>query len=781
MDVKSGAKGDLVQNIQKRLIELDFTPGSIDGDFGSKTKKAVIEYQKKANLKADGIVGPITAEALGIGHIFHVPELERRQFKTLLASNPNYFGNFPESGYDAVTKLSKKTKYEEITCIGFNPDTNILTATVQVKLPYGYGGNQCGTGTMEHIRFYIDYGSGGGWEDLGLGGVKVWDLPNDKDCAQKPNKPLSYVVSIELDSNKKYCVHPVLPKVRAILSWNVIPPDNSPNWPPTWGNVEEQDIQIKPRPWPSLIPVEAIKPEYISVLDNLQEPPELIPIDIPGPPPVEFMEIAKLYTSKAFIKETGVKVEPSRFGHSALKMVSGATLPDPGFISSNLAEWKAMKLDWAGALEVLDNTAANTSYEELYCVGLDPNRDWLEAVFTVKKPAGYSGGLCKPGSKEYVAFWADWDDTCNWSYLGTVEVNVHDIPSIPTDGLSYTAFLPVDLDAIRQHCSKPKIGRVRAVLSWNQPPSTTDPNNLRHYGNRLDTHVQIRPAAAKALIERIGGVSVSQIDYVGNGKTKVGAQMMPWGSLADYWGAGSNECPFGGSMFIVGKQFNNGKYRLKVRPFGNPGAEEIVKSKFWITKGLNPPALITPDPVTGFVNYVDVFNNHDDMLGRWRSGGNNGKWEIMLERVRPDTTVVNSPWYTIHLDNIEAKAEITLDGGACNTFVKGVAAEITGKFVASDTHFAGFRLRTLPTMQTDGVTYSPAPETPGTASSSSNNWTKGTTEATSPGRVWKLDVSKMEPCGYVVEVRAYDQTIRNNHSNAHTYGRDDVGFCLLEK
>ncbi|MBU1710145.1 MAG: peptidoglycan-binding protein [Proteobacteria bacterium] len=777
MDIKSGAKGDLVQKIQKRLIELDFIPGSIDGDFGSKTEKAVIEYQKSAKLKADGIVGPVTAEALGLGHIFHVSELERRQFKTLLSSNPNYFGNYPDSGYNSVTILSKKTKYEEITCVGFNPDTNILTATVQIKLPYGYGGNQCGDGTMEHVRFYIDYGGGAGWEDAGLGGVKVWDLPNAADCAKKPNKPLSYVVSIEIDPKKKYCLTPVLPKVRAILSWERIPPDSNPDWPPTWGNVMERDIQIKPRPWLSVIPIDVVKLEYIDILEGKLEPPELIPIDIPGPPPVEFMEVAKLYTSKEFIKKSGVKVEPHRFGHSALKMISGTSLPDPGLASVTLAEWNDLKLDFGKAIKLLDNTTADISYEELHCIGLDPNRDWLEATFTIKKSAGYSSGLCKPGSMEYVAFWADWDNTCSWTYLGTAEVNVHDLPDIPTAGLNYTAFLPVDLDKIRQHCSEPKIGRIRAVLSWNQSPSTTDPNNLRHYGNRLDTHVQIRPAAPKALIERIGGVSVAQIDYIGNGKTKVGAQMMPEGSFADYWGAGSNACPFGGTMFIVGKQFNDGKYRLKVRPAGDSSSEIIVKTKFWITKGLNPPTVITPDPVTGYVNYSDVFNNHDDMLGWWASASNNGMWEIMLERVKPDLTVVNTPWYKILLDNIEAKAEITLDGGACKTFVKGVAAEITGKFVATDNpHFAGFRLRTLPASISP-----PAPLTPGTVSSSSGSWTKGTTEAFSPGRVWKLIVDDMVPCGYVVEVYAYDQTIRSNHSNAHSYGRDDVGFCLLEK
>ena len=785
MDIKDAITVDFVQKVQKKLMELNLFLGSINGKYGDKTKKAVLEYQKITNLKPDGIIGSITAEALGLGYIFHVPELERRQFKTLLASNPNYFGNYPESGYDAVTKISKKKRYEEITCIGFNPDTNILAATIELKRPYGYGGNQCDTGTMEHIRFYIDYGNGNGWEDVGLGGVKVWDLPNANDCAKKPNKPLSYVISIDIDSKKKFCIYPVLPKIRAILSWDEIPPDNAPDWSPTWGNVVEQHIQIKPKKWPSFIPIDVVKPEYIDILDDvldeLPEIPELVPSPIPGPPPVTFMEVAKLYTSKKFIEKSGVKVEPSRFGHSTLQIVSKTAVLNSGLISSNLSEWKEMKLDFSKAIEVLENTAADTSYEELCCVGLDPNRDWLEATFTIKKSAGYISNLCKPGSKEYVAFWVDWDNTCNWTYLDTVEINVHDILNIPTNGLNYTAFLPVNLDKMRQHCSKPKIGRIRAVLSWNQPPSTTDPDNLRHYGNRLDTHIQIRPAAKKGLIERIGGVSVSQINHNGNGKSKVRAQIMPSGTEADYWGGGLNECPFGGSMFITGKQFNSEKYRLKVRPVGNSSAEEIVTSKFWITKGQNPPTLITPDPLSGFVNYMDVFNNNDNMLGRWNSGSNNGLWEIMLERVKSNGTIVSSLWYTILLDNIEAKATITLDGGACNTFVKGVASEITGKFVATDTHFAGFQLRTLPTKQTDGITYSPAPQTPGTPSSSSTNWTRGTTEATGSGRVWKLKVSTMEPCGYVVEVRAYDQTIRNNNSNAHSYGRDDVGFCLLKK
>jgi hypothetical protein len=40
---------------------------------------------------------------------------------------------------------------------------------------------------------------------------------------------------------------PVVVPIRAILSWNVAPPSNNPNYIPTWGNREETLINISPR------------------------------------------------------------------------------------------------------------------------------------------------------------------------------------------------------------------------------------------------------------------------------------------------------------------------------------------------------------------------------------------------------------------------------------------------------------------------------------------------------------------------------------------------------
>src|ERR1051326_4405678 len=90
-------------------------------------------------------------------------ERERAEFKKLIAENPNYFGNLPQSQFKAVKSMTANKTYEEVTCVGYNADRSQLEATVQVKRPAGYGGDLCGDGTIEYVRFFLDYGSG--WED----------------------------------------------------------------------------------------------------------------------------------------------------------------------------------------------------------------------------------------------------------------------------------------------------------------------------------------------------------------------------------------------------------------------------------------------------------------------------------------------------------------------------------------------------------------------------------------------------------------------------------------
>ena len=57
-----------VERLQARLKEDGFYEGKVDGDFGPRTIRAVIAFQKSrfGFNSEDGVVGPQTAEALGI-------------------------------------------------------------------------------------------------------------------------------------------------------------------------------------------------------------------------------------------------------------------------------------------------------------------------------------------------------------------------------------------------------------------------------------------------------------------------------------------------------------------------------------------------------------------------------------------------------------------------------------------------------------------------------------------------------------------------------------------
>lgn len=59
-------KGKLVERLQRRLNELGFNAGKIDGSYGPHTAAAVNAFQLSNGLVADGEAGPITLKALGL-------------------------------------------------------------------------------------------------------------------------------------------------------------------------------------------------------------------------------------------------------------------------------------------------------------------------------------------------------------------------------------------------------------------------------------------------------------------------------------------------------------------------------------------------------------------------------------------------------------------------------------------------------------------------------------------------------------------------------------------
>lgn len=61
-----GQSGEDVRRVQQKLKQYGYFSGTVDGQFGQKTYDAVVWFQKKNGLKADGVVGDSTAAALGI-------------------------------------------------------------------------------------------------------------------------------------------------------------------------------------------------------------------------------------------------------------------------------------------------------------------------------------------------------------------------------------------------------------------------------------------------------------------------------------------------------------------------------------------------------------------------------------------------------------------------------------------------------------------------------------------------------------------------------------------
>src|SRR5262249_41539292 len=128
--------------------------------------------------------------------------------------------------------------YEELVCLGLDSPYDRLEGVIRIKKETGYSGDICSAGSTEFVRFYVDLHNDGVFHDVGMSTVQVHDIPGPK--------PLCYAVRHDFSSIKKFCVFENVVKVRAILSWNVPPPPNNPNFNPVWGNRVDVRVQIQP-------------------------------------------------------------------------------------------------------------------------------------------------------------------------------------------------------------------------------------------------------------------------------------------------------------------------------------------------------------------------------------------------------------------------------------------------------------------------------------------------------------------------------------------------------
>ena len=70
--LRQGSTGSEVQEVQRRLRNWGYYSGAVDGIFGAGTRRAVIAFQQKNGLTADGVVGMATYKALGMNDSYRV-------------------------------------------------------------------------------------------------------------------------------------------------------------------------------------------------------------------------------------------------------------------------------------------------------------------------------------------------------------------------------------------------------------------------------------------------------------------------------------------------------------------------------------------------------------------------------------------------------------------------------------------------------------------------------------------------------------------------------------
>ncbi len=166
----------------------------------------------------------------------------RKNMQQCILQNPNYFGTIADAGlnkiYKPVYEIRKKNYFEQLGHLSYNPVTEKLSAVVTLKHAYGYLGTPCNGGSREYVRFYVDYSNTGSWIDEGAVSLGVYD--------HKFEEELFYDVELKLAPKIRHYHDKAsaLPRIRAILSWNMLPPVNRPDWNVIWGDVKEGNVHI---------------------------------------------------------------------------------------------------------------------------------------------------------------------------------------------------------------------------------------------------------------------------------------------------------------------------------------------------------------------------------------------------------------------------------------------------------------------------------------------------------------------------------------------------------
>ena len=683
----------------------------------------------------------------------------RASYGPLLVAEPDLAAKLLES--------IQATTYEQLDCLGLQPDQSALYATIEIKRNSGYGGDLCtGPGNREYVRFFADWDGDGDFtdagEDLGVASVAVHDMPGPK--------PLHYTVAITVPEHRRLCFLAGPVAVRAVLMYGAIPPAGNPSPPLHWGNIVDIHVQPLTRHLIFSDLVEHAK---------LKLPKDLLPlIDQQA----EVSAATSAVPLETLLSTYGDKVPLHRTLAPAIGPAVAA-LGKNATISTALSEQFSQVLsvevlkgiDLSKLIGAFLGLGGDTTYEELHCVGLSQDLSAVIGIFTVKESSGYSGGLCTAGSSEFVTFWADWDDNGTFdAFLGTAAVKVHD-ETLPAGGISYAVFLPVDLIAQQRPCDASHTARIRAVLSWNTPASSTNPFAPPVWGNAVEALVQLPvgdPVVGQVpFLSVVGSMGVSDIDAAG---FATGVAVGP--------GFTANNSPFAGQIMLAGHISNPPdlsagqaaltyglRYREEHEPAGsfheitNPFSVKLTTYTGGAFHQTSFNQLVdstshlytyredlTPNGPSGDLTFVEGF-----LLGQWTpSGKPDGRYEVwMVAEIGGSLVDSNHVW--VRLDNTPPTGHLL--GAAGHVFIPQ-GQPLVGTFDVFDEHLGSWSLGVIPAFPNSAVPFAGTANVPA-------------------GTSFSLSTATATPGGYVLELSAVDRAIVNSGSVGQQLFIP-LGFCV---
>jgi Putative peptidoglycan-binding domain-containing protein len=159
--VREGDKNDAVKQMQQRLIELGYLTGKADGTFGPKTLAALISFQTKSGLSADGVAGQKTWVALTSAKEPNVTPTVKPGPTTPRASQVQY-----ENWYTTIRSKAKQYRYAtvydystgiswqvDMFSLGAHADAEPLTAQDTANMLKAFGGQNTWTAKPVWVVF----------------------------------------------------------------------------------------------------------------------------------------------------------------------------------------------------------------------------------------------------------------------------------------------------------------------------------------------------------------------------------------------------------------------------------------------------------------------------------------------------------------------------------------------------------------------------------------------------------------------------------------------------